>query len=158
MQFMCAYSSESLVVMDTYVRSCFNQLLNTFCVTVCACVCVWGGGEEGEELLQTHPYVQGGGSCLPISSSQVKCSDANLVLNIHTGSLLEEIANTVSCTSAEGKHQTQVRGCMLAILTVLCIIAVLANRLGGKVSLHCHHLLTWQLSAAVFVLPFQTGS
>ena len=125
MQFVCAYSSESLVVMNTYVRSCFNQLLNTFCVTVRACVCVWweggGGGGEGEELLQTNPHVQGGGSCLPISSSQVKCSDANLVLNIHTGSLLEEIPNTVSCTSAEGKHQTAVRGCMLAILTVLCI-------------------------------------
>ena len=41
MQSMWAYSSESLVVMDTYVRSCFNQLLNTFCMTVRVCVCVW---------------------------------------------------------------------------------------------------------------------
>ena len=47
MQSTCTYSSESLVVMDTYVCSCFNQLLNTFCMTVCVCVCVCVCRREG---------------------------------------------------------------------------------------------------------------
>ena len=93
--------------------------------------------------------MQGGGSCLPISSGQVECSDANLVLNIHTGSLLKEITNTVGCTSAEGNTKQHER------LHVNSVVYSHGNRPGGKVPLH---LLTWQLSAAVFVWPFQTGS
>ena len=80
------------------------------------------------ELLQTHPHVQGGGSCLPISSSQVECSDANLVLNIHTGSLLEEITNTVGCTSAEGNTKQHER---LHVNSVV-YTAVLATDQEGK--------------------------
>ena len=118
------------------------------CVRACVCVCVCV--LEGE-LLQTHPHVQGGGSCLPISSSQVECSDANLVLNIHTGSLLKEITNTVGCTSAEGNTKQHER----LHVNSGCVYSRLGNRPGGKVPLH---LLTWQLSAAVFVLLFQTGS
>ena len=53
--------------------------------------------------------MQGGGSCLPISSGQVERSDANLVLNIYTGSLLEEIANTVGYTSAKGNTNSSER-------------------------------------------------
>ena len=121
------------------------------CARACASACVWEGGVE---LLQTHPHVQGGGSCLPISSGQVECSDANFVLNIHTGSLLKEITNTVGCTSTEGNTK-QYERLHVCNLNSGCVYSRLGNRPGGKVPLH---LLTWQLSAAVFVLLFQTGS
>ena len=45
------------------------------------------------------------GSCLPISSSQVERSDANLVLNVDTCPLPEEVPHAVRCTSAEGSSK-----------------------------------------------------
>ena len=57
--------------------------------------------------LSHYMHTSSSGSCLPISSGQVERSDANLVLNVHTRSLPEEIPHTVCCTSAEGRYPTQ---------------------------------------------------
>ena len=58
----------------------------------------------------------------------MKCSDANLVLNIHTGSLLKEITNTVGCTSTEGntKHHERLH------VNSVVYTAVLATDQEGK--------------------------